>query len=81
MCRAPQAIAALRAKASGAYDDHGITTSTGGAMIADGDANSIAYSRNPNQVRVLLQHLSHQAASSVRPSMRRVLQHGTLSIL
>ncbi len=50
-------------------------------MIADGDANSIAYSRNPNQVRVLLQHLSHQAASSVRPSMRRVLQHGTLSIL
>ena len=46
-----QAIAALRAKASGAYDDHGITTSSGGAMIADGDANSIAYSRNPNQAR------------------------------
>ena len=50
MRRAPQAIAALRAKASGAYHDHGIVTSTGGAMIADGDGNSIAYSRTPNQV-------------------------------
>ena len=43
----------LREKASGAYDDNGIITSTGGALIADGDANSIAYSRNPNQVPAL----------------------------
>ncbi len=78
MCRAPQAIAALRAKASGAYDDHGITTATGGAMIADGDANSIANSRTPNQVPVLRQQLEHQAASCVPPSMRRALQHGAL---
>ena len=46
-----QAISALRAKASGAYDDVGITTSTGAAIIAAGDANSIAFSRTPAQVR------------------------------
>ncbi len=49
----PQAIAVLREKASGAYDDNGVTTSTGGALIADGDAKSIAYSRTPNQVPAL----------------------------
>ncbi len=52
-CHLPQAIAILREKASGAYDDNGITTSSGGAVIADGDANSIAYSRTPNQVHAL----------------------------
>ena len=47
-----QAISKLRAKASGAYDDVGITTSTGAAIIAAGDSNSIAFSRTPAQVRV-----------------------------
>ena len=46
-----QAISALRAKASGAYDDVGIVNSMGGAIIAAGDLNSIAYSRTPAQVR------------------------------
>ncbi len=47
-----QAIAALRAKASGAYDDVGITNSMGGALISAGDPmNSIAYSRTPAQAR------------------------------
>ena len=48
-----QAIAALRAMASGAYDDVGITNSMGGAIIAAGDPlNSIAYSRTPAQARL-----------------------------
>ncbi len=52
VCRSSQAIAALRAKASGAYDDVGITNSMGGALISAGDPmNSIAYSRTPAQAR------------------------------
>ena len=74
----PQAIAALREKASGAYDDNGITTSVGGAIIASGDANSITYSRTPNQVQRpdTIQLGLHNTS---RLSMRRAPQHGSVA--
>ena len=52
------AISALRAKASGAADDKGLLTKSGGLIVAPADANAVAYSRSTSQASFALLFLS-----------------------
>jgi len=48
------AISALRATVSGAADDQGIINAAGGYIVAPGDVNAVAFSRNTSQVLAIV---------------------------
>ena len=47
-----QKISALRASASHAYDDIGVSLSNGQSTVVNGDANSLIWGRSPAQARI-----------------------------